>query len=147
MLLILYGAGAQLGKNCRDYLIDKGYQLVDKYSYIEDGKPLHESRFGQRIYLSKEDFYAKTDSLFRYNVANVQVGFSWEHISGALYDNKKPSPLCVTMVFFLLESQFGCVLFPRRRRGNNTKEQPFCIISNTHQNRELLDNIRGTFCL
>ena len=33
-------------------------------------------------------------------------------------------------------SQFGCVLFPRRRRGNNTKEQPFCIISNTHQNWE-----------
>lgn len=96
MLLILYGAGAQLGKNCRDYLIDKGYQLVDKYSYIEDGKPLHESRFGQRIYLSKEDFYAKTDSLFRYNVANVQVGFSWEHISGALYDNKNMLLTCAS---------------------------------------------------
>ena len=37
------------------------------------------------------------------------------------------------------ESQFGCVLFPRRRRGNNTKEQPFCIISNTHQNWEIND--------
>jgi hypothetical protein len=35
------------------------------------------------------------------------------------------------------KSQFGCVLFPRRRRGNNTKEQPFCIISNTHQNWEM----------
>ena len=37
----------------------------------------------------------------------------------------------------LFQSQFGCVLFPRRRRGNNTKEQPFCIISNTYQNWEL----------
>ncbi|WP_294488819.1 hypothetical protein, partial [uncultured Ruminococcus sp.] len=37
--------------------------------------------------------------------------------------------------------QFGCVLFPRRRRGNNTKEQPFCIISNTYQNWEIANAI------
>ncbi len=96
MLLILYGASAALGKNCRDYLQSKGYELVDKYSYIEDGKPLHESRFGQRMYLSKEDFYAKTDSLFRYNIANIQVGFSWNHISDALYDNKNKLLSCAT---------------------------------------------------
>ena len=38
-----------------------------------------------------------------------------------------------------IRSQFGCVLFPRRRRGNNTKEQPFCIISNTYQNWETIN--------
>ena len=38
-------------------------------------------------------------------------------------------------------SQFGCVSFPRRRRGNNTKEQPFCIISNTYQNWEKRDRL------
>ena len=45
------------------------------------------------------------------------------------------------MSCFSIISQFGCVLFPRLRRGNNTKEQPFCIISNTHQNWESI--IRG----
>lgn len=96
MLLILYGAGAELGKSCRDYLQNMGYELVDKYSYIDEERPLHESRFGQRIYLSKEDFYAKTDSLFRYNVANVQVGFSWDHISDALYENKNKLLTCAS---------------------------------------------------
>ncbi|WP_294488895.1 hypothetical protein [uncultured Ruminococcus sp.] len=43
------------------------------------------------------------------------------------------------MCYNIIRSQFGCVLFPRRRLGNNTKEQPFCIISNTHQNWEIIN--------
>lgn len=94
MLLILYGAASELGKKCRDHLQSKGYELIDKYSYIEEGGPLLESRYGQRIYLSKEEFLARTDSLFRYNIANVQVGFSWEHLSGALYGDKSKLLTC-----------------------------------------------------
>ena len=37
----------------------------------------------------------------------------------------------------IVVSQFGCVLFPRRKRGNNTQQQPFFIIGNTRQNREM----------
>ena len=35
------------------------------------------------------------------------------------------------------------ISFPRLRRGNNTKKQPFCIISNTHQNWESKLNLQS----
>lgn len=92
MLLILYGTASELGRKCRDYLQSKGYEIVDKYSYAEE-KPLFESRFGQRIYLPRDEFYKKTDSLFRYNVSNFQVGFNWEQISDAVYENKNKNKL------------------------------------------------------
>ena len=95
MLLILYGAASELGRKCRDHLQNKGYELVEKYSYAEE-KPIFESRFGQRVYLSKDEFYAKTDSLFRYNVTNIQVGFNWEQISDAVYDNKNKLLTCAS---------------------------------------------------
>lgn len=95
MLLILYGATSELGRKCRDYLQNKGYEFVDKYSYAEE-KPIFKSRFGQRVYLSKDEFYSKTDSLFRYNVANIQVGFNWEQISDAVYKNKEKLLTCAS---------------------------------------------------
>ena len=87
MLLIIYGAAAELGDKCRKYLQTKGYGLVDKY-YYTDGKPIVESRHESRTYLSKDEFLEKTDSLFRYEVANCMVGFNWNQICDAIYGNK-----------------------------------------------------------
>ena len=42
------------------------------------------------------------------------------------------------LLTFIIISQFGYVLFLHQRRENNTKKQPFCIISNTMQNREII---------
>lgn len=95
MLLVLYGAASELGRKCRDHLQNKGYELVDKYSYAEE-QPIFESRFGERVYLSKDEFYAKTDSLFRYNVTNIEVGFNWEQISDAVYYNKNKLLTCAS---------------------------------------------------
>lgn len=92
----MYGAASELGRKCRDYLQDKGYELVDKYSYAEE-QPIFESRFGKRVYLSKDEFYAKTDSLFRYNVTNIEVGFNWEQISDAVYNNKNKLLTCASV--------------------------------------------------
>ena len=87
MLLIIFGTTGKLGENCRKYLNDKGFETVNKYSYAEN-KPHLQSRYSKREFLSKEDFLQKTDSLFRYTVDDIQVGFNWNQISDAVYGNK-----------------------------------------------------------
>ena len=93
MLLILYGAASQFGAVSREYLQEKGFELVAKYSYAESA-PVIESRHGERNYLPEEEFFAKTDSLFRYNVFNLQVGFNWDQIADAVYEGKNKLLTC-----------------------------------------------------
>ncbi len=84
MLFILYGAASEMGYKSREYLQSKGLELIDKYAYCEN-IPAIESRFGKRNYLSKDEFEKKTDSLFRYEFANVTIGFDWSQITDAVY--------------------------------------------------------------
>lgn len=84
MLFVLYGAASEMGYKSREYLQSKGLELIDKYAYCED-IPNIESRFGKRNYLSKNEFEKKTDSLFRYEFANVTIGFDWSQITDAVY--------------------------------------------------------------
>ena len=93
MLLILYGAASKFGAVSREYLQEKGFELVAKYSYAESA-PVIESRHGERNYLPEEEFFAKTDSLFRYNVFNLQVGFNWDQIADAVYEGKNKLLTC-----------------------------------------------------
>ena len=48
-----------------------------------------------------------------------------------------PADFFAYILPFIIISQFGCVLFPHQRRGKQYEKQPFCIISNTLQNREI----------
>lgn len=76
-----------MGCKSREYLQSKGLELIDKYAYCED-TPAIESRFGKRKYLSKDEFERKTDSLFRYEFANVTIGFDWSQITDAVYSER-----------------------------------------------------------
>lgn len=87
MLFILYGAASEMGYKSREYLQSKGLELIDKYACCE-GVPAIESRFGKRNYLSKDEFERKTDSLFRYEFANVIIGFDWSQITDAVYSER-----------------------------------------------------------
>lgn len=77
-----------MGYKSREYLQSKGLELIDKYAYCED-IPTIESRFGKRNYLPKDEFEKKTDSLFRYEFANVTIGFDWSQITDAVYSDGK----------------------------------------------------------
>ncbi len=85
MLLIIYGAIAEMGFKSREYLQKNGFQSVEKYNYAVN--PILTTKFGTRNYVSKEEFLEKTDSLFRYEVGGIHVGFSQKQISDAVCDN------------------------------------------------------------
>ena len=85
MLLILYGATAEMGHKSREYLIKSGYQLIEKYSFAPK-KPNLSTIYGKRNYVSESEFYENTDSLFRYEVGGIMVGFNQNQISDAVCD-------------------------------------------------------------
>ena len=83
MLLILYGATADMGAKSRSYLVGAGFPLVEKYNYAEQ-PPKVTTLYGKRNFVSREEFYEKTDSLFRYEVGGILVGFHYQQISDAV---------------------------------------------------------------
>lgn len=84
MLLILYGVIAEMGLKSREYLVKSGFQLVEKYNYALE--PQLTTKYGTRNYVSEEVFMEKTDSLFRYEVGGIRVGFNQQQISDAVCD-------------------------------------------------------------
>lgn len=84
MLLVLYGAIAEMGLKSRQYLIQSGFQLVEKYNCAVT--PKLTTKYGARNYVSEKEFYENTDSLFRYEVAGIKVGFNQKQISDAVCD-------------------------------------------------------------
>ncbi len=84
MLLILYGAIAEMGQNSRDYFKNAGFQIVEKYNYAV--APRLTTKYGTRKYVSEEEFTENTDSLFRYEVGGIRVGFNQQQISDAVCD-------------------------------------------------------------
>lgn len=102
MLLILYGAIAEMGLKSREYIINSGFQFVEKYNYAVD--PKLTTQYGDRNYVSEKEFYENTDSLFRYEVGGINVGFNQKQISDAVCD-KTNSLLTLSAkdIFFLSE--------------------------------------------
>ena len=84
MLLILYGATAEMGFKSREYLMRAGFQPVEKYNYAV--APALTTRYGTRNYVTEEVFLENTDSLFRYEVGGIRVGFNQQQISEAVCD-------------------------------------------------------------
>lgn len=84
MLLILYGAIAEMGLKSRQHLMQSGFQLVEKYNYAV--APKLTTKYGTRNYVSEKEFYENTDSLFRYEVGGIKVGFNQKQISDAVCD-------------------------------------------------------------
>lgn len=86
MLLILYGTIAEMGFKCRSCLEQKGFRLVEKYNCAT--APVLTSRYEARNYVSEDVFNEKTDSLFRYEVGGIKIGFNQKQISDAVCDKE-----------------------------------------------------------
>lgn len=84
MLLILYGAIAEMGLKSREYFKKSGFQIVEKYNYAV--APMLTTKYGTRNYVSEDVFMENTDSLFRYEVGGIKVGFNQQQISDAVCD-------------------------------------------------------------
>ena len=52
MLLILYGAIAEMGLKSRQHLMESGFQLVEKYNYAV--APKLTTQYGTRNYVSEK---------------------------------------------------------------------------------------------
>lgn len=85
MLLVLYGATAEPGFKSREYLNEAGFKLIEKYNYAKE-TPKVSTIFGKRNFVSEEEFLMNTDSLFRYEVGGIQVGFNQRQIEDAVCD-------------------------------------------------------------
>lgn len=85
MLVILYGAISKMG--CRDYFEQNGFRVVEKLNYAVS--PQLTAQAGARNYVSYEEFMENTDSLFRYEVGGIQVGFKQSQIEEAVYGDEK----------------------------------------------------------
>ncbi|MBQ8696227.1 MAG: toll/interleukin-1 receptor domain-containing protein, partial [Clostridia bacterium] len=84
MLLILYGAIAEMGLKSREYLNKIGFHTVEKLNYAV--APQMTTKYGTRNFVSEEEFMENTDSLFRYEVGGIRVGFNQRQISDAVCD-------------------------------------------------------------
>ena len=101
MLIILYGCLDKVGKASRQFFTDKGYELVEKYNYAPNEIAI-KARHKPRNLVSKEEFYEKTDSLFRYELSGLFCGFNQTQILDAVTsDTKKLLTLTTTDVSFL----------------------------------------------
>ncbi len=83
MLLILYGATAEMGFLSRKYLVESGYELIEKYNYVPN-KPEISAFYSDRNYVDKATFFENTDSLFRYEMGGIHIGFNQQQISDAV---------------------------------------------------------------
>ena len=84
MLLILYGVLSRMGYNVREHLKKSGFQLITKFNMAVS--PILTSQFGSRSFVSEEEFLENTDSLFRYEIGGIKIGFNQQQISDAVCD-------------------------------------------------------------
>ena len=86
MLLVLYGGIAEMGFNSRRHLINAGFEFVEKLNYAV--APQLTTQYGKRNFVSEEEFLENTDSLFRYEVGGIRIGFNQWQIADAVCDKK-----------------------------------------------------------
>lgn len=85
MLFILFGSTVEMGLKSREYFVDNGFELIEKYNYIPDYFPLRE-RFGKR---NKVDKATVLQCDFIYENNGMLVGFNKEQILEAVRGSRK----------------------------------------------------------
>ena len=86
MLYILYGGHTSMGKSARDFFRSNGVKIVKKYHYC-DSAPGLTTLYEPRNFVDEITFLRNTDTLFRYSLGNIQVGFSQDDIIQAVTGN------------------------------------------------------------
>lgn len=86
MLYILYGGYTSMGKSARDFFRSNGVKIVKKYHYC-DSTPGLTTLYEPRNFVDEITFLRNTDTLFRYSLGNIQVGFSQDDIIQAVTGN------------------------------------------------------------
>lgn len=86
MLLVLYGNTAEVGYKSREFFVNEGFELIEKLNCASD-HVVANTRYGERKWVSKGEFYNQTDSLFRYEIGGIYVGFNQEQIFDAVSNN------------------------------------------------------------
>ncbi len=87
MLFILYGTTSSVGYATMDFFEGKGINIVEKYTYAPATPQLNTTNKA-RVFISREEFLEKTDSLFRYELGGIYYGFNQNDISDAVCDKK-----------------------------------------------------------
>lgn len=74
MLYILYGGHTSMGKSARDFFRSNGVKIVKKYHYCDSIAELT-AMYEPRNFVDEITFLRNTDTLLRYSIGNIQVGF------------------------------------------------------------------------
>lgn len=85
MLVILYGATAEMGHKSRAYLEAKGFKKIDKIYFVPE-KAKVTTLYDERNIVSESEFFEVTDSLFRYKIAGMIAGVNQELVSEAVHN-------------------------------------------------------------
>lgn len=70
----------------REFLVNAGFELIEKVNYASE-HVVANTRYGTLKWVSKAEFYNQTDSLFRYDIGGIHVGFNQEQILDAVSNN------------------------------------------------------------
>lgn len=85
MLIMLFGTTAEMGLKSRQFFIDSGFELIQKFHYVPAYYPLR-TRFGERNTVSKAEVL-KCDFVYENN--GMLVGFNKEQIIDAVRGNRR----------------------------------------------------------
>lgn len=86
MLYILYGGHTSMGKSAREFFRSNGVKIVKKYHFC-DSAPALTTMYEPRNFVDEITFLRNTDTLFRYSLGNIQVGFNQVDIIQAVTEN------------------------------------------------------------
>ena len=84
MLFILLGSTVEMGKKSREFFINNGFELIQKYHYVPEDFAMQE-RFGERNRVSKEKVL-NCDFIYENN--GMLVGFYKKQIIEAVRGRK-----------------------------------------------------------
>jgi len=85
MLFVLFGQCGVLSQKSREFFIGRGFEYIQKYTYVPEGTPCPSSKYGDRVYVDLQTIYKRD---FRYENNGRIIGFDQKQISDALQGRK-----------------------------------------------------------